>query len=345
MVDAAMNDLIRPVLYSATHPITPVDSRRAQMERARSKLAWMLSARCANREISSRAIGHCAGRVRRSAGGVGRGRLQLRAVLELQRAPPPGRSSGRGPALPRRAPPREIRRSGSRRIGSSAMPLFPAFLKLAGRRCLVVGAGPIAEEKIESLLRAGAKVRVVAPEATERIQAWARAKKIRWDARAIPRRRSSGRVSGHRRDVIGPAAREDLPAGAASRRPVQRRGRSRALRFLLWCGGASRRTANRDLHRRPQPRARAAPAKKTRKGDRIAEYERWVDNDGRRAQTAACKIDFARAPQSVAARVWPAKFRSRNFYGAATQAKNEPAGKWSLRFLKAGKRIKSGSWA
>jgi precorrin-2 dehydrogenase / sirohydrochlorin ferrochelatase len=63
------------------------------------------------------------------------------------------------------------------------MPLFPAFLKLAGRRCLVVGAGPVAEEKIESLLRAGAKITVVAPEATPRVRAWARAKKIRWHRR------------------------------------------------------------------------------------------------------------------------------------------------------------------
>jgi precorrin-2 dehydrogenase len=63
------------------------------------------------------------------------------------------------------------------------MPLFPAFLKLAGRRCLVVGAGSIAEEKIESLLRAGAKIDVVAPDATDRVQAWSQAKKIRWHAR------------------------------------------------------------------------------------------------------------------------------------------------------------------
>jgi precorrin-2 dehydrogenase / sirohydrochlorin ferrochelatase len=63
------------------------------------------------------------------------------------------------------------------------MPLFPAFLKLAGRRCLVVGAGAIAEDKIESLIRAGAKVRVVAPAATEQIRAWALAKKIRWEPR------------------------------------------------------------------------------------------------------------------------------------------------------------------
>lgn len=65
------------------------------------------------------------------------------------------------------------------------MTLFPAFLKLAGRRCLVVGAGPVAEEKIEGLLRTGAEIRVVAPRATRRIRAWARAKKLRWDARGF----------------------------------------------------------------------------------------------------------------------------------------------------------------
>jgi len=63
------------------------------------------------------------------------------------------------------------------------MPLFPAFLKLEGRACLVVGAGAVAQEKIESLLRAGAKVLVVAPQATDRVRVWARARKIRWEPR------------------------------------------------------------------------------------------------------------------------------------------------------------------
>jgi precorrin-2 dehydrogenase / sirohydrochlorin ferrochelatase len=65
------------------------------------------------------------------------------------------------------------------------MLLFPAFLKLAARRCLVVGAGRIAEDKIQGLLRAEAEVHVVAPAAIPRIRAWARAGKIRWDARAF----------------------------------------------------------------------------------------------------------------------------------------------------------------
>jgi precorrin-2 dehydrogenase/sirohydrochlorin ferrochelatase len=63
------------------------------------------------------------------------------------------------------------------------MPLFPAFLKLSGRRCLVIGAGRVAEEKIESLLQAEAEIRVVAPSATERVRAWSRADKIQWEAR------------------------------------------------------------------------------------------------------------------------------------------------------------------
>jgi precorrin-2 dehydrogenase/sirohydrochlorin ferrochelatase len=63
------------------------------------------------------------------------------------------------------------------------MTLFPMFLKLAGRRCLVVGAGKIAEEKIEGLLPTGAEIRVVASEATPSVRSLAREKKIRWDAR------------------------------------------------------------------------------------------------------------------------------------------------------------------
>jgi precorrin-2 dehydrogenase len=58
--------------------------------------------------------------------------------------------------------------------------LFPMFLKLAGRRCLVVGAGKTAEEKISTLLGCGAIVAVVAPTATPKLQAWARDEKLFW---------------------------------------------------------------------------------------------------------------------------------------------------------------------
>jgi precorrin-2 dehydrogenase/sirohydrochlorin ferrochelatase len=61
--------------------------------------------------------------------------------------------------------------------------LFPAFLKLAKRRCLVVGAGAVGEEKIGGLLRAGADVFVVAPRATARVRAWAAAGNVQWEPR------------------------------------------------------------------------------------------------------------------------------------------------------------------
>lgn len=63
------------------------------------------------------------------------------------------------------------------------MNLFPIFLKLSHRRCVVVGAGKIAEEKIEGLLHTGANIRVIAPQATPRIRALAHEKKIRWESR------------------------------------------------------------------------------------------------------------------------------------------------------------------
>jgi precorrin-2 dehydrogenase / sirohydrochlorin ferrochelatase len=56
---------------------------------------------------------------------------------------------------------------------STIMSLFPMFLKLQGRLCLVAGAGSIAESKIESLLAADAKIRVVAPRASEKVSDWA----------------------------------------------------------------------------------------------------------------------------------------------------------------------------
>ena len=42
--------------------------------------------------------------------------------------------------------------------------MLPVFLKLAGRRAVVVGAGPVAAGKIEALLAAGADVTVIAPD-------------------------------------------------------------------------------------------------------------------------------------------------------------------------------------
>src|SRR6266850_734049 len=63
--------------------------------------------------------------------------------------------------------------------------LFPIFLKLAGRPCLVVGAGTVGESKIASLVEADAQVRVVAPEATPEVRLWAESKRVEWQQRGF----------------------------------------------------------------------------------------------------------------------------------------------------------------
>ena len=50
---------------------------------------------------------------------------------------------------------------------------YPVNLVVAGRRCVVVGAGRIAARKIDALLAAGADVHVVAPEVGAEVRAWA----------------------------------------------------------------------------------------------------------------------------------------------------------------------------
>jgi precorrin-2 dehydrogenase/sirohydrochlorin ferrochelatase len=84
------------------------------------------------------------------------------------------------------------------------MSLFPIFLKLAARPCVVVGAGTIAESKIESLLQAEASVRVIAPEALPRVQAWADAGEIVWEQREY----AAGDLAGAFLVVAGTATAE-----------------------------------------------------------------------------------------------------------------------------------------
>ncbi len=53
------------------------------------------------------------------------------------------------------------------------MSLLPIFVKLAGRPCLLVGAGEVALQKIPSLLAAEARLRVIAPRIRPEIAALA----------------------------------------------------------------------------------------------------------------------------------------------------------------------------
>src|SRR5580693_1764111 len=65
------------------------------------------------------------------------------------------------------------------------MSLLPIFLNLERRRCLLVGAGTVALEKIGSLLKTGLNLRVVAPEARAEIRALAAEGKLEWIERAF----------------------------------------------------------------------------------------------------------------------------------------------------------------
>jgi precorrin-2 dehydrogenase / sirohydrochlorin ferrochelatase len=63
--------------------------------------------------------------------------------------------------------------------------LFPMFLKLGGKQCLVVGAGKVGEGKISGLLDTGAHVRVVALDASPSVREWARDGRIELELRAF----------------------------------------------------------------------------------------------------------------------------------------------------------------
>lgn len=63
--------------------------------------------------------------------------------------------------------------------------LFPMFMKLTGKPCLVVGAGKVGEPKIAGLIDTGASIFVVATAATEQVREWARAGKIELELRAF----------------------------------------------------------------------------------------------------------------------------------------------------------------
>lgn len=60
------------------------------------------------------------------------------------------------------------------------MSLFPMFVKLAGRRVVVVGGGEIAASKMDGLLQAAAKVVVVSPAINAQISALVRERQIVW---------------------------------------------------------------------------------------------------------------------------------------------------------------------
>lgn len=57
-----------------------------------------------------------------------------------------------------------------KKIGSDNSVLYPVFMNLRGRRCVLVGAGEVASRKVRRLLQAQAEVVVVAPEISPELE-------------------------------------------------------------------------------------------------------------------------------------------------------------------------------
>ena len=98
------------------------------------------------------------------------------------------------------------------------MSLFPLFVQLAGRPCVVLGGGVIAERKVAGLLEGGAVVTVVSPSLTPALAALASAGRIAHIARGY----AAGDLAGA---ALAFAATDDGAINAA----VAREGRERGV--------------------------------------------------------------------------------------------------------------------
>jgi uroporphyrin-III C-methyltransferase/precorrin-2 dehydrogenase/sirohydrochlorin ferrochelatase len=65
----------------------------------------------------------------------------------------------------------------------SATPLYPAGLRLEGRRVVIVGGGRVAQRRIPFLLATGARVEVISPASTPAVEGYARAGDLLWHER------------------------------------------------------------------------------------------------------------------------------------------------------------------
>jgi precorrin-2 dehydrogenase / sirohydrochlorin ferrochelatase len=179
------------------------------------------------------------------------------------------------------------------------MDLFPIVVRLESRRCIVVGAGEIAAAKTDTLLGCGAQVTVIAPHATESIQALARKEKLQWTQREfVPADLEGAFLVVAATD--SPAVNEEVFRAGTERGvlcnvvddpehcdffypAVVRRG---ALQIAISTGGHSPALAHRlrvELEQQFGP-----------------EYEAWVEEVGRkRREIMACDLPDVRRRESL----------------------------------------------
>ena len=107
---------------------------------------------------------------------------------------------------------------------------YPVFVCLAGRRCVVIGGGTVAERKVVSLLAAGAAVAVVSPSLTDGLAARAAADEIEHAARGSRR----GDLAGA---ALAYAATDDEALHASIARDAQAAGvLLNVVDRPQWCG-------------------------------------------------------------------------------------------------------------
>lgn len=174
---------------------------------------------------------------------------------------------------------------------------FPAFLDLRGRRCLVVGGGPVGERKVRDLLACGAAVTLVSPSLTAGLAALVAGGRLRHRARpfrpadprgcvlvvaATGRARVDSRVAAEARrrralvNVVDRPRRCDLIMPS-----VLRRGE---LQIAVSTGGRSPALA-REIRRRLEPLF--APDF----GDVVEQVGRRRRRDRARARSAAARLE------------------------------------------------------
>ena len=112
-------------------------------------------------------------------------------------------------------------------------PGYPATLRLAGRRVLVVGGGTVATRRIPALLHAGAVVDVIAPDASTEIREAAGAGRLRWRQRRF-----------QPRDVVEPEPAW-LVHAASDSPPVNAMVATASEEHRVWCVRADDAEASR----------------------------------------------------------------------------------------------------
>ena len=60
---------------------------------------------------------------------------------------------------------------------------FSVFLNLKGKLCVVIGRGKVAERKVNSVLKVGAKIKVISLDVTPTLKRLAEDRKIEWEKR------------------------------------------------------------------------------------------------------------------------------------------------------------------